>query len=131
MDCCSPHISPHLVVQGLRPLEPLDNALVRVQVLFEINSPILDIEYRVSAHWFAMTFGPDPWINPCYRHLKPSASMSVARARSTASIISSKSFADVVLKNLKEVVHLRYQVIQLRLYHLKFQSISFGAHESS
>ena len=47
MDGCSPHISPHLVVQGLRPLESLDNALVRVQVLFNTNSPILDIEYRL------------------------------------------------------------------------------------
>ena len=47
MDCCSPHISPHLVVQGLRPLESLDNAVVRVQVLFNSDSPILDIEYRL------------------------------------------------------------------------------------
>ena len=47
MDCCSPYISPHLVVQGLRPLEPLDNALVRVQVLFNSESVMLEIEYRL------------------------------------------------------------------------------------
>ena len=34
IDCYSPHMSPDLVAEGLRTLEPLDNALVRVQVLF-------------------------------------------------------------------------------------------------
>ena len=47
MDCCSPHMSPDLVVKGLRPLECLDNALVWVQVLFNSDSPILGIEYRL------------------------------------------------------------------------------------
>ena len=47
MDCSSSHMSPYLVVQGLRPLEPLDNAIVRVQVLFNSDSPMLDIEYRL------------------------------------------------------------------------------------
>ena len=47
MDCCSPRMSPHLVIQGLWTLEPLDNALVRVQVPFNSDVPILDMEYRL------------------------------------------------------------------------------------
>ena len=47
MDCCSSHMSSHLVVKGLRALELLDDAVARVQVLFDNDSPILDIEYRL------------------------------------------------------------------------------------
>ena len=39
MDCCSPHMGPHLVVQGLRPLEPLDNALVRYKSFSIVTRP--------------------------------------------------------------------------------------------
>ena len=61
MDCCSSHMSPHLLVKGLRALKLLNDAVVRVQVLFNNDSPILDNGHQVSAHWSAMTFGPDPW----------------------------------------------------------------------
>ena len=47
MDCCSSHMSPHLVVKGLRALELLDDAVVRVQVFFSSDSTMLDIQYRL------------------------------------------------------------------------------------
>ena len=44
-------MSPHLVLKGLRALEPLDNALVRVEALFNSDSSVLDIEYRLIDFW--------------------------------------------------------------------------------
>ena len=44
MDFCDPDKSPYLVNKGLRALEPLDNVLVRAQVLLECGSLILDRE---------------------------------------------------------------------------------------
>ena len=47
MDCCSSHMSPHLVVKGLRALDLLNRAVVRVQVLFNNDSLISNIEHRL------------------------------------------------------------------------------------
>ena len=49
-------MSPFLAVQGLGALKPLNNDLIRAQVLLCCDSPMLDM--RASAAWFAMTFGP-------------------------------------------------------------------------
>ena len=40
MDFCNPEKRPYLVLKGLRALEPLDNVLVRAQVLSECSSLI-------------------------------------------------------------------------------------------
>ena len=43
MAFCNPDNSPYLVIKGLRALKPLDNVLVRVRVLSECGSLILDM----------------------------------------------------------------------------------------
>ena len=47
MDFCNPDKSPYLVSKGLRALEPLDNVLVRVRVVSERGSLILDMSLGV------------------------------------------------------------------------------------
>ena len=76
MDFCNPLKSPYLVIKGLQALEPLDNVLVRVQVLLEYGSLILDMSLGcLVCHDF--------WSQPLVPEIKVSASSTTVSSRAS------------------------------------------------